>query len=866
MTDPGEPAVAGHGAAAEDREEAARTRPVLPLPHRVGRGRPDPDRRHAAGTADTEREDAPSFAPPDPLDSFSPIDDDLPHGDPYPSPGFPDRFASRSGPVVRAAARGGGPRGGGSRPVAGLVELPEEPRPDPRSVVLADPRVPEHRRRCPNAECDAPVGRSRGEGVGGDEGRCGRCGRRYGFVPRLRAGEWVGGQYEVVGCLAHGGQGWIYLAVDHPVSRRWVVLKGLRDTEDEDALASAIAERRFLAEIEHPGIVRIHNFVEHPDPRSGTPDGYIVMEYAGGRSLREIADARRGPGGPRPLPLEQACAHGIEALDALGHLHDRGLLYCDFKPANVIRTGHRLKLIDLGAVRRIDETTGTLYGTPGYQAPEVPELGVSVASDLHTVAVTLAELGLGVPVRAGLPEDDPLSAPDTEVPRTHASFHRLVVRGTDPDPALRFASAAAMAEQLTGVLREVVALTTGVPRPAVSTLFGPERRVVDTTVVSPSGAAGAEEVPVPGTRRAVPRRRLRLLRRRPPATPPGPPVGTGGTDGPPDLPAPGGPPGTVVPDLRESALALPAPRLDPEDPCAGFLTGLPPAGASDTLTALRAAPAESVELRLRRTRALLELPLERPGDPGVRAAADDGAARLLVELDRHAPGDPRVVWYRGVAALCANDPATAARCFGAVHDAFPGEPAPGLALGVCAEALGGTRDAEEWYAVVWATDPGHHGAGFGLARVRLAAGDRAGAVEALESVPETSVHRNAARVAAVRARLRGRDPRDPLLPDLLTCGRRVAELRRNGVEPALAERLSCEVLGVTLDWWLAGRAGAPEPASEGARTVLGHSLDETGIRSGLERSYRVLARLAASPRERIELVETANRLRPRTWV
>src|SRR5438067_2351281 len=83
----------------------------------------------------------------------------------------------------------------------------------------------------------------------------------------------------VVGALAHGGLGWIYLAVDRAVSDRWVVLKGLLDTGDEDALAAAVSERRFLAEIEHPNIVRIYNFVEHLDQRSGTLDGYIVMEY-----------------------------------------------------------------------------------------------------------------------------------------------------------------------------------------------------------------------------------------------------------------------------------------------------------------------------------------------------------------------------------------------------------------------------------------------------------------------------------------------------------------------------------------------------------------------------------------------------------
>ena len=80
----------------------------------------------------------------------------------------------------------------------------------------------------------------------------------------------VHGQYEIAGCLAHGGLGWVYLAVDRAVSDRWVVLKGLLDTGDEDAMAAAISERRFLAEIEHSNIVRIYNFVEHLDRRTGS--------------------------------------------------------------------------------------------------------------------------------------------------------------------------------------------------------------------------------------------------------------------------------------------------------------------------------------------------------------------------------------------------------------------------------------------------------------------------------------------------------------------------------------------------------------------------------------------------------------------
>ncbi|WP_179887978.1 serine/threonine protein kinase, partial [Streptomyces sp. t99] len=383
-----------------------------------------------------------------------------------------------SGSTSAASARG--------RLGVGLVEVPDVPRPDPRTAVMERAEVPERKRFCSRSDCGAPVGRSRGEREGRTEGFCTKCGHPYSFVPKLTGGDIVHGQYEVVGCLAHGGLGWVYLAVDRAVSDRWVVLKGLLDTGDQDAMAAAISERRFLAEIEHSNIVRIYNFVEHLDQRTGSLDGYIVMEYVGGKALKEIANERRTPAGKRdPLPVEQACAYGIEALEALGHLHSRNLLYCDFKVDNAIQTEDQLKLIDMGAVRRMDDDESAIYGTVGYQAPEVAELGPSVASDLYTVARTLAVLTFDFQGYTNVFVDS-LPDPDTiEVLRTYESFYRLLVRATDPDPARRFGSAAEMAEQLTGVLREVVALQTGRPRPALSTLFGAELRVVDTELFAP---------------------------------------------------------------------------------------------------------------------------------------------------------------------------------------------------------------------------------------------------------------------------------------------------------------------------------------------------------------------------------------------
>ncbi|MBL1080626.1 tetratricopeptide repeat protein [Streptomyces actinomycinicus] len=710
---------------------------------------------------------------------------------------------------------------------AGLVSVPQVPRPDPRAMVLENPEVPERKRFCSRSDCGAPVGRARGDRPGRTEGFCTKCGHPYSFVPKLKAGDIVHGQYEVAGCLAHGGLGWVYLAVDRAVSDRWVVLKGLLDTGDQDAMAAAISERRFLAEIEHANIVRIYNFVEHLDQRTGSLDGYIVMEYVGGKSLKEIANARRTSDGRRdPLPVEQACAYGIEALEALGHLHSRNLLYCDFKVDNAIQTEDQLKLIDMGAVRRMDDDESAIYGTVGYQAPEVADVGPSVASDLYTVGRTLAVLTFDFQGYTNVYVDS-LPDPDTiEVFRRYESFYRLLVRATDPDPARRFASAQEMSEQLTGVLREVVSLQTGQARPALSTLFGPEVKVTDTELFPRLDG----DVSRLGAR----------------------PVGKAARSGAPVAV----PPALVRPvDVRAAALALPVPLVDPNDPNAGFLAGLMASAPAELIGALAAAPAQTVETRLRQIRARLE-------------SGDHQAALMsLAKLDEERPDDWRVVWYRGVAALVTGDFEGAALAFDAIYDAFPGEAAPKLALGLCAEVLGQLDNAAEYYRLVWATDPSYVSAAFGLARVQLAAGDRHSAVRTLESVAESSIHYTAARVAAVRARLRQRTASAgdvPFLDDLTAAAGQVEALQAYGLDPARREQLSAEVLGCALDWILSGGQGTGPAA--GGRVLLGSGLDERGLRFGLERAYRTLARLAPGGEERIELVERANRYRPRTWV
>jgi serine/threonine-protein kinase PknG len=649
---------------------------------------------------------------------------------------------------------------------AGLVEVPPVPRRDPAEAVMADPKVTEQGRFC--GCCAGAVGRGRNGTPGRTRGFCRRCGAAFSFEPKLRAGDVVADQYEVAGCLAHGGLGWIYLARDRHVADRWIVLKGVLNAGDEEAMTAARSERLFLAEVEHPNIVKIFNFVECDG------SGYIVMEYVGGMSLKALLAARRAAnaGIPDPLPVSQAIAYVLEILPALTYLHRSGLLFCDLKPANIVQTQHSLKLIDLGAVHRIGDTVSPVYGTAGFQAPELDHAGPSIASDLFTVARTLAVLcvdfeGFQSTWRYTLPAQR-----DTPLFQRCDSLYQLLSKGTAPNPDDRFQSAEEIADQLHGVLREVIADETAAPAPARSTLFTNDFRV-------------------------------RCDR----------------------------------PDPR----SLPVLRVATDDPAAGYLATIAAGDPDELISDLRRAPERTVEVDLRLVQALID------------AQAWDEAHELLAEIECRDPWEWRAHWYRGVAALAQGLPFAATASFEIVYHAIPGELAPKLALGVSTELAGDPATAAGWYEIVSRTHLRYTTATFGLARCRLACGDRTGAIAAYERVPEFSSAHDRAQMARVRCLLR--DVRG--VADLRTAAAAIEALVLEG-EPRA--RIYAELLRSALELVVRGRA-----AEDPALTLGGLPLVESELRLGLERTYRSLAAVAATATERIELVDEANRVRPRTW-
>lgn len=209
-------------------------------------------------------------------------------------------------------------------------------------------------------------------------------------LERLRGSEapdLSGTRYTLHELIARGGMGAVYAAEDEQLSRR-VALKvlGLQDTTGE-LPSRLVREARILAQLEHPGIVPVHDVGTLPDGRV-----YYTMKFVRGLRLDDYI-VQLGS-------LSQRLRLFLRVCDAVAFAHARGVLHRDLKPANImVGSFGEILVMDWGLAKVLHEqrvsadptvlTTsgkaepknnatqstgitahGTVMGTPGYMSPE----------------------------------------------------------------------------------------------------------------------------------------------------------------------------------------------------------------------------------------------------------------------------------------------------------------------------------------------------------------------------------------------------------------------------------------------------------------------------------------------------------------
>jgi len=263
------------------------------------------------------------------------------------------------------------------------------------------------------------------------------------------------GPYRIAGLIGQGGMGAVLRGHDERTPGREVAIKLLLQGRDAQPAARQrfLREGAMLAKVRHRNVVTVHEAGEH----EGLP--FLVLELVEGESLQDKM-ARGGP-----LQPEEVARLGAEVADALQVVHDLGVLHRDLKPDNVLlEAGGRPLLTDFGLAKDLDrlgETqrltqTSVYMGTPGYWSPEQASGKpgrITKASDVFGLGATLhgllsggppfeAETFLALVVRTM--EEEPTPLPATTPPGL-----RVVIRKCmEKDPALRYPSAAALAEDL----------------------------------------------------------------------------------------------------------------------------------------------------------------------------------------------------------------------------------------------------------------------------------------------------------------------------------------------------------------------------------------------------------------------------------
>jgi len=291
-------------------------------------------------------------------------------------------------------------------------------------------------------------------------------------TPRLDAGARLG-PYTLLSRLGSGASGYVFLAQQtEPVERRVAVKIVPHAMLDPIAAARFEFERRALEQTDHPNIARVLDAGRTPD---GLP--YLVIEHIDGPSITAYCR-------DRALPLAQRITLMLAVADAVQHAHQRGLIHRDLKPANILVSevsGRPVpRIVDFGIARSVGEhdgpdlTAGMPVGTPAYMAPEQAARGpVDTRADIYALGAILYELATGTPPlgadtdlttalerlrtaeppRASRVRAAASTLPDRPPRTLLADLDVILACALAKDPARRYPTAAAFADDLRRLLR-----------------------------------------------------------------------------------------------------------------------------------------------------------------------------------------------------------------------------------------------------------------------------------------------------------------------------------------------------------------------------------------------------------------------------
>ncbi|MCU1237657.1 MAG: serine/threonine protein kinase with repeat [Candidatus Solibacter sp.] len=276
------------------------------------------------------------------------------------------------------------------------------------------------------------------------------CAMPLAGVPAIEepADEWPGrnvGPYQILREIGHGGMGTVYLAERADGQyRKQVAIKLVNpQTGDRDFVRRFLRERQVLAGLEHPNVVRL---LDGGTAENGLP--YLVLEYVEGVRVDTWCETRS-------LPVKDCLQLFRNVCDAVEYAHRKGVIHLDIKPGNILVTAEGVpKLLDFGVARvvgpdRPAETTQTATGprpmTPEYASPEQVRAGtVGPASDIYALGLVLHKLLTG-----RLPRPAAVSA------ELNGDLKAIVLKAMNPDPDGRYASAAALSDDLDRLLRDL---------------------------------------------------------------------------------------------------------------------------------------------------------------------------------------------------------------------------------------------------------------------------------------------------------------------------------------------------------------------------------------------------------------------------